>query len=77
MYNFHKSDNNCIGDEGLVLVLNKQLPCLQKLILSNFTLTAGGSRITSVGLRSLPDAQFQNIKMLCLCILGPIQLKTV
>ena len=35
-----------------VLVSNKQLPCLQRLILSNFNLTAEGSRITSVGLNS-------------------------
>ena len=54
---------NEIGNQGMILLLEKQLP-LNKLYVGNFLLYSDGNNITAEGLRLMPNSNWIQLKWL-------------
>ncbi len=56
---------NHIDNQGIILVLEKQLP-LDKLYVGNYLLHTDNNNITVDGLRLMPNCKFSHLKWLVL-----------
>jgi hypothetical protein len=63
MYNYDHLDFNSIGDQGMIYLVERQLP-LHTLSACNNLLYAGQNNIAAEGLRLMPNCNFLQLKQL-------------